>query len=174
MVFNLTPNFFLPEISIAEKILRPLLVYVCLVIAFRFLGKRMLGMSTPFDLIVILTIANVLQNAMIGPDNSVLGGLIGAATLIVADLIFDDLSYRFPWFHQLAEGKPTVLIENGQVLAGNLAAERITQDDLARMLRREKVDLETDLPSLKRVELESDGTVTLTRKSARRAATAQT
>ena len=95
MVFNLTPNFLIPEISIAEKILRPLLVYVCLVIAFRFLGKRMLGMSTPFDLIVILTIANVLQNAMIGPDNSVLGGLIGAATLIVADLIFDDLSLSF-------------------------------------------------------------------------------
>lgn len=173
MVFDLSPNFLIPEISLAEKILRPFLVYVCLVIAFRFLGKRLLGLSTPFDFIVILTIANVLQNAMIGPDNSVLGGLLGAATLIIVDVIFDDLSYRFPWFHRLAEGTPTVLIENGKILAGNLAAERITEEDLARMLRHERVDLDTDLPSLKRVELESDGTITLTRKSSRRAATAE-
>ncbi|MEW6232904.1 MAG: DUF421 domain-containing protein, partial [Chloroflexota bacterium] len=70
-----------PEISILEKIVRPLVVYFFLLLAFRVTGKRELGQMTPFDLIVLLTISNVLQNAMIGPDNSLGGGLIGALTL---------------------------------------------------------------------------------------------
>ena len=89
-------NMFVPEVSIVEKILRPLIVYFFLLVAFRVVGKRELGQMTPFDLIVLLTISNVLQNAMIGPDNSLIGGLIGGMTLFCANGLIARLSLRYP------------------------------------------------------------------------------
>ncbi|MGE5141472.1 MAG: hypothetical protein ACM3JD_18545, partial [Rudaea sp.] len=78
------PGLLIPEVSILEKIVRPIIVYAFLLFAFRLVGKRELGSMTPFDLIILLTISNVVQNAMIGPDNSLTGGLIGAAALLSA------------------------------------------------------------------------------------------
>lgn len=154
-----------PEISLVQKIFRPLVVYILLVLAFRFLGKRFLGSRTPFDFIILLTIANVLQNAMIGPDNSLVGGLIGAATLLAADVLSDELRFRFPWFEQLVEGAPTVLVDNGAPQFKNLKRERLSLADLRRALAKENIDLDADLPTLRRVVIESDGTITVTRVS---------
>jgi uncharacterized membrane protein YcaP (DUF421 family) len=95
------PDFYIPEISILEKIVRPLGVYVFLLLAFRVFGKRELGSIGPFDLVVWLTISNVLQNAMIGPDNSWTGGIIGAMTMFVANWLLARLSYRFPSFEHI-------------------------------------------------------------------------
>jgi uncharacterized membrane protein YcaP (DUF421 family) len=158
-------NMFIPEIQVLEKIIRPLIVYFFLLIAFRLAGKRELGQMTPFDLIILLTISNVLQNAMIGPDNSLTGGLIGGLTLFVANGLIGRLTLHFPSLSRLLERKPTPLIENGRILTKNLRREVMTRSELERAIRKHDLDLETDLPLIKRALLEQDGTVTLLHKS---------
>jgi len=120
---------------------------------------------TPFDLIVLLTISNVLQNAMIGPDNSLTGGLIGGLTLFVANGLIGRLTLYFPSIARLLEGKPTPLIEDGKVLTRNLRSEVMTRAELERSIRKHEVDPDTDLPLIKRALLEQDGTVTIIHKS---------
>ena len=158
-------SMFTPEIQILEKIVRPLIVYFFLLITFRIVGKRELGQMTPFDLIVLLTISNVLQNAMIGPDNSLTGGLIGGLTLFVANGLIGRLTLYFPSIARLLEGKPTPLIEDGKVLTSNLRSEVMTRAELERAIRKHELDPDTDLPSIKRALLEQDGTVTIIHKS---------
>lgn len=158
------PNLLIPEISILEKIVRPLCVYVFLMVAFRLSGKRELGSIGPFDLVIWLTISNVLQNAMIGADNSLTGGLIGATTMFGANWCFARLSYSFPTFERLVEAKPTVLVENGRILKKNLAKELLTVEDLSHALRKNQIDLDQDLPYLRKVLLESDGAITIVRR----------
>jgi uncharacterized membrane protein YcaP (DUF421 family) len=158
-------NMFIPEIQVLEKVIRPLIVYFFLLIAFRLAGKRELGQMTPFDLIILLTISNVLQNAMIGPDNSLTGGLIGGLTLFVANGLIGRLTLHFPSVARLLEGKPTPLIEDGRILAKNLRREVMTRSELERAIRKHELDPNTDLPLIKRALLEQDGTVTILHKS---------
>jgi uncharacterized membrane protein YcaP (DUF421 family) len=158
-------NMFIPEIQVLEKIIRPLIVYFFLLIAFRVAGKRELGQMTPFDLIVLLTISNVLQNAMIGPDNSLTGGLIGGLTLFIANGLIGRLTLLFPSVARLLEGKPTPLIEDGRILTKNLRREVMTRSELERAIRKHELDPDTDLPLIKRALLEQDGTVTILQKS---------
>jgi uncharacterized membrane protein YcaP (DUF421 family) len=152
-----------PEVSIAEKILRPLVVYFFLLLAFRIAGKRELGQMTPFDLIVLLTISNVLQNAMIGSDNSLGGGIIGALTLFVTNALVTRLAFAVPFIGRLVEPRPTVLIENGSILARSLQREVMTRDELARAIRKHDLDPDTDMGLIKRALLEADGSVTIER-----------
>jgi uncharacterized membrane protein YcaP (DUF421 family) len=158
-------NMFIPEVQILEKIVRPLIVYFFLLLMFRIAGKRELGQMTPFDLIILLTISNVLQNAMIGPDNSLTGGLIGGLTLFVANGLIGRLTLHFPSIARLLEGKPTLLIEDGRVLTKNLRREVMTKAELERAVRKHDLDPETDLPLIRRALLEQDGTVTIIHKS---------
>ncbi len=160
-------NILMPDINVLEKIVRPLVVYLFLLIAFRLVGKRELGQMTPFDLVVLLTISNVLQNAMIGPDNSLGGGLIGGLTLFAANGIIVRLAIRFPALARLLESKPTLLIQNGKVLTENLSREAMTQEELERALRKHDLDPSTDIPLIKQALLEEDGTVTIMRKAKR-------
>src|SRR2546422_7473989 len=150
-----------PEISPLEKVLRPLVVYLFLLVAFRIAGKRELGQITPFDLVVLLTISNVLQNAMIGSDNSLSGGLIGALTLFTANGLLSRLAFRYPLIARLIEEKPTLLIENGRVLNRNLEREVMTMEELERAIRKHDLDPVADLPRIKRALLEADGSVTI-------------
>lgn len=150
-----------PDIGIVEKIVRPLIVYVFLLVAFRVAGKRELGQLTPFDLVVLLTISNVLQNAMIGNDNSLGGGLIGAATLLTANGLLSRLAARFPPVAKIFESEPTVLIEDGVVRWDNLKKEVMTEMELMRSIRKHDLDPQTDIPRIHRALLESDGTVTI-------------
>jgi uncharacterized membrane protein YcaP (DUF421 family) len=154
-------NIFIPEIAILEKIVRPLIVYFFLLLAFRIAGKRELGQMTPFDLIVLLTMSNVLQNAMIGPDNSVSGGLIGGLTLFCANGLIGRLTLYFPRLARLLEGEPRLLIENGRILTKNLRREVMTRSELERAIRKHDLDPTTDLPLIKKALLEQDGTVTI-------------
>jgi uncharacterized membrane protein YcaP (DUF421 family) len=158
-------KMFVPDVQILEKIIRPLVVYFFLLIAFRIVGKRELGQMTPFDLIVLLTISNVLQNAMIGPDNSLSGGLVGGLALFCANGFVGRLVFYFPRLERLLEGKPTLLIEDGRILAKNLRREVMTRAELERAIRKHDLDPTTDLPSIKKALLEQDGTVTIFHQS---------
>jgi len=158
-------NMFIPEVQVLEKIVRPLVVYFFLLLMFRIAGKRELGQMTPFDLVVLLTISNVLQNAMIGADNSLSGGLIGGLTLFIANGLVGRLTLRFPGMARLLEGRPTLLIEDGRILTKNLRREVMTKAELERAVRKHDLDPETDLPLIRRALLEQDGSVTIIHKS---------
>ncbi len=133
------PSLWLPEVAIWEKVLRSLVVYVFLLVAFRLTGKRQIGQLTPFDLVVLLIISNVVQNAVIGPDNSLGGGLIGAAVILLANYLVVEVTFRSKRARRLLEAQPTLLIHNGRILHANLASERVTLDDLHAALRRSGV-----------------------------------
>ena len=132
-------HIFIPEITIAEKVLRSVVVYLFLLIAFRFTGKRQVGQLTPFDLVVLLIISNVVQNAVIGNDNSLGGGLIGALAILLLNYAVVEVAFRWKRARRLLEATPTLLIHNGHVLHENLRRERVTMDDLLAALRKNGV-----------------------------------
>jgi uncharacterized membrane protein YcaP (DUF421 family) len=158
-------DFLIPEISIAEKIIRPVIVYLFLLLAFRVAGKRELGQMTPFDLIILLTISNVLQNAMIGNDNSLGGGIIGALTLFILNGVISRVMFRFPRFAHILEGEPTTLIQDGVIVEPNLKREVMTIEELQRALRKHGLEWE-DVVRVQKALLELDGTVTVHVKEA--------
>ena len=154
-------TFLQPEISILEKVVRAVIVYLFLLIAFRIAGKRELGQITPFDLVVLLTISNILQNAMIGPDTSLTGGIIGGLTLFSINGVVARLTARFRALEKLLESGPTVLVQDGRILTDNLRREAMTRTELERAIRKHELDPATDLPLIKRALLEDDGSVTI-------------
>jgi uncharacterized membrane protein YcaP (DUF421 family) len=113
--------------AILEKIIRPVLVYLFLVIGLRLAGKRELAQLNPFDLIVLLTISNTVQNAIIGNDNSVTGGLIGATTLLAVNYFVVRFLFKHPKLDRLVEGDSDLLIEGGQI-----KHDRLKKDHLVR------------------------------------------
>lgn len=163
MLLGIGDEFWIPGISLFEKILRPVLVYVFLVAAFRLFGKRQLGQLTPSDLIVLLIISNVVQNAMIGPDDSLTGGLIGGVAIFGMSYAYAKLTFRFPRLARLIEGQPTTLIENGKLLTKNLERELVTKADLEQALRKHSIELERDLPTLEKVEIDPEGQIIVRR-----------
>jgi uncharacterized membrane protein YcaP (DUF421 family) len=123
-------DMFVLGLPVAEKILRPIVVYVFLIVGLRLAGKRELAQLNPFDLVVLLTISNTVQNAIIGEDNSVTGGLIGAATLLVVNHFVVQYLYGHERLERLVEGDPDVLIENGIINVERLKEELITKSEL--------------------------------------------
>jgi uncharacterized membrane protein YcaP (DUF421 family) len=154
-------HWWLPEVPVAEKVIRALLVYFFLLIMFRILGKRQVGQMTPFDLIVLLILSNVLQNAMIGPDNSVLGGLIGALTILAVNWAVSRIAFDSPKFERAIEGVPTVLIHNGKYVEGNLRKETISKEDLMSNLRTQGCFTVTEVET---AVLEPSGKISLLKK----------
>jgi uncharacterized membrane protein YcaP (DUF421 family) len=127
---SLVDDLFVPQVSVLEKVLRALLVFVFLVAALRLGGKRELAQINVLDLAVLLLASNVLQNAMIGDDNSFVGGAVGAATLFLANYLFVRLVFRSRTARRILEGTATVLLEHGRVLDRALHSEAITMDEL--------------------------------------------
>ena len=123
----------------AEKILRPIIVYFCLVFLLRFFGKRELGQLNPFDLIVILSLSNTVQNAIIGEDNSLVGGIVGAAALLGINYLIAFLKFTNAKVERFFEGKPLVLIENSQINERALRRELMTKEDLDVIAHRESL-----------------------------------
>jgi uncharacterized membrane protein YcaP (DUF421 family) len=121
----------------AEKILRPVIVYVFLVVLLRIFGKRELAQLNPFDLVVLLSLSNTVQNAIIGDDNSLLGGLIGAFTLLAINYGVVRFLFKHRRLDQILEGSPTVLIENGKVRKEALSKELLTRSELMTVLHRQ-------------------------------------
>src|SRR5215472_17536734 len=117
-------------LPILEKIVRPIIVYAFLVIGLRLAGKRELAQLNPFDLVVLLTLSNTVQNAIIGDDNSVTGGLIGAATLLVLNYVVVRFLYTHEKLDRLIEGDSDILIADGVIQMDRLKKELITPSEL--------------------------------------------
>jgi uncharacterized membrane protein YcaP (DUF421 family) len=132
-------HWWLPELPIGEKILRSLIVYFFLLIMFRLLGKREVAQMTVFDLIVLMVISNVLQNAMIGPDNSVTGGLIGATAILTINWLVGRAAFSSRWFERTIEGVPVVLAHRGEFVEQNLRRARISKEELLSNLRSQGI-----------------------------------
>src|ERR1700683_3158402 len=123
-------NMFHLALPVLEKILRPILVYTFLVVVLRLAGKRELAQLNPFDLVVLLTLSNTVQNAIIGDDNSVTGGIIGAGTLLLINFLVVRFLFRHERLDRLVEGEATLLIEDGKVLKNKLAKEVLSLHEL--------------------------------------------
>jgi len=117
---------FLLGLPWVEKILRPILVYVFLVVGLRIAGKRELAQLNPFDLVVLLTLSNAVQNAIIGDDNTVTGGMIGATTLLAVNYVVVRFMYGHEQLEQLVEGSADMLITAGKIQTENCRRELIT------------------------------------------------
>lgn len=118
-----------------EFVIRGIAVYLFLLVFLRLTGRRQTGQYAPFDLVLLLILSNAVQNSMNAGDNSLIGGLISALTLIACHTLLSRLSFRFPAFRHLVDGKPKVLIHDRIVQPGLLLQEQITPDDLAAALR---------------------------------------
>lgn len=129
----------------AEKILRPMIVYVALIFLLRVFGKRELGQLNPFDLVVILSLSNTVQNAIIGQDNSLVGGIVGAAALLGVNYSVALFKYKSPKVESFIEGKPLTVIENSQVNEKAVRSEMLTKEDLDTIAHREGLDSADDI-----------------------------
>jgi uncharacterized membrane protein YcaP (DUF421 family) len=126
-----------PGLSLLEKMARPIVVYIFLVIVLRIFGKRELAQLNPFDLVVLLSLSNTVQNAIIGEDNSVTGGLLGAFTLLAVNYFVVRYFFKHRRLDQIFEGTPTVLIENGRLHKKELAKELLTESELLTVAHRQ-------------------------------------
>src|ERR1700761_7445971 len=126
LVLHIWRDMFQLPIPILEKILRPVIVYLFLVVFLRIFGKRELAQLNPFDLVVLLSLSNTVQNAMIGDDNSVSGGLVGAFSLLAINWIVAWVLYRAPKATILLAGTKATLVTNGVVDADELKKQSLT------------------------------------------------
>src|SRR5215475_13979682 len=116
-------NMFVLDLPVLEKLLRPVVVYFFLIFGLRLAGKRELAQLNPFDLVVLLTLSNTVQNAIIGDDNSVTGGVVGAATLLLLNYVVVRFLYSHERLDRVVEGNAEVLIENGRLCHDQLKKE---------------------------------------------------
>src|SRR3954471_23282411 len=146
---------FVVGAPIAEKVFRPMLVYMFLVVALRVFGKRELAQLNPFDLVVLLSLSNTVQNAIVGNDNSLTGGIVGALALLAMNYLVVRFLFRHRRLDQLFEGKPTVLVDHGRLRKDALASELLTTAELMTVLHRQGFD---GLEEVERCVLEPGGT----------------
>ena len=143
-------------VPVVEKMVRPVVIYFFLIVGLRLAGKRELAQLNPFDLVVLLTLSNTVQNAIIGEDNSVTGGLIGASTLLVLNYIVIRFLYGHEKLDRLVEGDTDVLVENGVVLQDRLRNELITLHELEAAAHKQGF---ASLDEIDRAVLDPGGTI---------------
>ena len=158
---KLWSDMFHLGIPIVEKMLRAVIVYFALVALVRIAGKRELAQLNPFDLVVLLTLSNTVQNAIIGDDNTVSGGLIGAATLIAVNSLVVRFLYGHERLERFVEGDPDVLVENGKVLHERLRKELITVPELETAAHKQGF---ASLADVDRAVLEPGGSISFCAK----------
>jgi uncharacterized membrane protein YcaP (DUF421 family) len=141
-----------------DIILRTAAVYAIILVGLRLAGKRELGQMTVFDLVVLLLIANAVQNAMVGPDTSLLGGLLAAAVLLAINTVIAWMRLRSPRLRHLVEGTPTLLVLRGKPISGQLRREGIDQETLEAALREHGIENLTDVEM---AVLEIDGSISV-------------
>lgn len=129
-------SMFHLSLPLVEKILRPIIVYLVLIGFLRLFGKRELAQLNPFDLVVLLSLSNTVQNAIIGDDNSVTGGLIGALSLLTINWLLMFVLYRAPRLNAAMEGRSATLIRDGTVDTAACRRERLTHEELITVLNR--------------------------------------
>jgi len=148
-------HMFQLPLPLAEKLLRPVIVYLVLVILLRIFGKRELAQLNPFDLVVLLSLSNTVQNAIIGDDNSVTGGVIGAFSLLAINWIVVRVLFRSRKLTRALEGRPTILVRNGQVDTRALRHEMLSREELLAVIHRQGFE---GFHNVHRCELEPNGT----------------
>ncbi|HMA27005.1 MAG: DUF421 domain-containing protein [Solirubrobacterales bacterium] len=153
-VASLDHGVFDLHLGIDEKIIRSLLVFVFLAVALRLGGKRELGQLNVLDLAVLLLASNALQNALIGNDNSVTGGVIGASTLFIANYLFVRLTFSNARARRILEGSPRVLLRNGRPDHDALRKEAITETELVNAVLEKGF---SDLSEVGLIVLETNG-----------------
>jgi uncharacterized membrane protein YcaP (DUF421 family) len=149
-------NIFALDLPLLEKILRPILVYFFLVVALRLAGKREIAQLNPFDLVVLLTLSNTVQNAIIGNDNSLTGGIIGASTLLIMNYAVVRFLYSSPKVDRWIEGKAVTLMTNGKVNKAGLKKELITLAELESAAHKQGF---SSLGEVDRAILEPEGAI---------------
>jgi uncharacterized membrane protein YcaP (DUF421 family) len=133
-------NMFHLPIPLLEKIARPIIVYLALILLLRIFGKRELAQLNPFDLVVLLSLSNTVQNSLIGEDNSVSGGLVGALTLLGINWLVVRLLYSSPKLGRILEGTDQTLILNGMIDHAALRREVLTEEELLAVIHRQGYD----------------------------------
>ncbi|MFH9350791.1 DUF421 domain-containing protein [Kitasatospora sp. NPDC017646] len=156
------------QIPIVEKILRTVAVYVLILVLFRLAGKRGLAGLNTFDMVVVFLLSNVVQNAIIGNDNSLLGGAIGAVTLIAVNAAVTRWLARDPRAARVLEGRPTTVVRDGKLIPGALRELALRPSELEHAIRLQNGDNVTDVA---RARLEPDGQLLVTLKAAEQSAT---
>jgi uncharacterized membrane protein YcaP (DUF421 family) len=147
-------------VSPGEKIVRTVAVYGAILLLLHLAGKRALAQLNSFDLVVLLLLSNVVQNAVIGNDDSLLGGLLGAVVLIAVNVVLVRGAFMSPRFGKALQGGATVVFKNGQIDAKALRKEAITREELVAALRRQGMELD----DVEKVALEPEGTFNATPK----------
>jgi uncharacterized membrane protein YcaP (DUF421 family) len=135
---------------------RTLTIYAVVLVGVRLSGKREVGQMTPFDLTLLLLLSNSVQNAMTGPDTSLMGGVVAAATLLLMNYFVGSVSGKNRNFRKFIEGQPTLLVHDGQVLPQNMTKERVSKDELDRSMREHGISNSKDVAL---AVLEVDGTI---------------
>jgi uncharacterized membrane protein YcaP (DUF421 family) len=136
LIRTLSHDMFFMPLPLMEKVLRPVIVYLCLVVFLRIFGKRELAQLNPFDLVVLLSLSNTVQNAMIGDDNSVSGGVVGAFALLAINWLLMWVLYRTPKATVLLEGHPSTLIREGKLDVEELKKQSLTHEELISVLNK--------------------------------------
>src|SRR5436190_12492639 len=149
-------DMFVLAVPILEKILRPICVYIFLIVGLRLSGKRELVQLNPFDLVVLLTLSNTVQNAIIGDDNTVTGGVIGATSLLIINYLVVRFLYKHRALDQFIEGRGDVLMEDGKIKTHNLKKELVTVAQLEAAARKQGFD---SLSEVQQCVLEAGGTI---------------
>ena len=149
------------HLPVLEKVLRPILVYAFLVLGLRLAGKRELAQLNPFDLIVLLMLSNTVQNAIIGDDYSVTGGLLGATVLLAVNALVVRFLYEHPGVERVVEGDVDLLVEDGRVHHERLRRELITLAELESAAHKQGI---TSLDQVERAVLEPGGTISFVQR----------
>jgi uncharacterized membrane protein YcaP (DUF421 family) len=155
-------NLFVTDIDVLEKVIRPVLVYGFLVVGLRLAGKRELAQLNPFDLVVLLTLSNTVQNAIIGNDNSFIGGIIGASTLLLVNYLVVRFMYGHERLERIIEGGPDEIISGGKVRHDRLKKELLTMAELETAAHRQGF---ASLNEVERAVLEASGSISFFAKS---------
>jgi len=141
---------------IASIVARTVVIYLIILVGVRLSGKREVGQMTPFDLTLLLLISNSVQNAMTGPDNSLVGGIAAAVTLLIMNYVIAELSGANRRFRKMVEGQPSLLIHDGHLIPAHMAKEHVSMDELERALREHGINTYHDVAL---AVLEVDGSI---------------
>src|SRR5579862_6231462 len=148
--------FFPGSHVLLQIVLRTGVIYLLVLVGVRLSGKREVGQMTPFDLTLLLLISNSVQNAMTGPDNSLLGGIVAASTLLLLNYLIAELSGGNRRFRKLVQGQPSLMVHDGQIIAAHMAREHVSMDELLQSMREHGI---AGLHEVALAVLEVDGSI---------------
>jgi uncharacterized membrane protein YcaP (DUF421 family) len=149
-----------PWHTLGEIALRCSIIYLLVIVGIRLSGKREVGQMTPFDLTLLLLLSNSVQNAMTGPDTSLVGGITAAATLLTLNFVVGRISGTNRAFRKFIQGNPTLLVHNGEVIEEHMRREHVSLDELKRAMREHNIE---DIGDVALAVLEVDGTISCLR-----------